>query len=284
MFDSIAPGYDAFNHLTSLGADRRWRRLALREIVGARVLDEACGTGDFSLSIARHLAKQHNGSRKGVEKSREELHGSWSVVGVDISEGMLDVMRKKVDAAMLTGAVDAPAASTSPVSSSEGERQACGISQPADKAACKLASEQAGGELPARISAELGDCCALRFTDASFDSVTVAFGVRNFEDREKALAEVLRVLRPGGRFVMLELGIPRNRFVRACYKFYFTRIMPLIGAGISGDRAAYRYLPASVLNFPTPEEWLATMRAAGFAIVRHRSLSLGICNLFVGEK
>jgi len=222
MFDSIAPEYDAFNHLTSLGIDRRWRRRALRELVGTRVLDEACGTGDFSIEIARHLAK--NGA-------------DWSVTGVDISEGMLEVMRRKLSDAGLD-----------------------------------------------RVSAETGDCCALDFPDCSFDSVTVAFGVRNYEDREKALREVVRVLRPGGRFVMLELGIPRNPLVNRAYKFYFTRIMPLVGGRMSGNKAAYRYLPASVLAFPKPDEWTATMQKAGFRTVRHRSLSLGICNLFVAEK
>ena len=238
MFDSIAPGYDAFNHLTSLGADRCWRRRALREVVGPRVLDEACGTGDFAITIAKMLAKKAEiAGRTGNDGS-----GSWSVTGVDISEGMLEVMRRKVAEAWL------------------------------DDAGCGA------------VSAETGDCCALSYPDASFDTVTVAFGVRNFEDREKALAEVLRVLRPGGRFVMLELGIPRNPVVRATYKFYFTRIMPLIGSGISKDKAAYRYLPASVLDFPKPEEWMATMKKAGFAQVRHRPLSFGICNLFTGER
>ena len=237
MFDSIAPGYDAFNHLTSLGADRCWRRRALRKVVGPRVLDEACGTGDFAIAIAKKLAKAEIAGRTGNDGS-----GSWSVTGVDISEGMLEVMRRKVAEAGL------------------------------DDADC------------GSVSAETGDCCALSYPDASFDTVTVAFGVRNFEDREKALAEVLRVLRPGGRFVMLELGIPRNPVVRAAYILYFTRIMPLIGSGISKDKAAYRYLPASVLDFPKPEEWMATMKKAGFAQVRHRPLSFGICNLFTGER
>lgn len=235
MFDSIAPGYDAFNHLTSLGADRTWRRRALREVVGPRVLDEACGTGDFTIAIAKHLSKRAQDA---------------SVVGVDISEGMLKVMRRKVEAAGLSGSVGGAA-----------EHRAA-----------------------ATVRAEQGDCCALQFPDASFDTVTATFGVRNFEDREKALQEVLRVLRPGGHFVMLELGIPRNPIVRAAYKFYFTRIMPLVGAGISKDKAAYRYLPASVLNFPKPQDWMATMQKAGFAQVRHRPLSLGICNLFTGVR
>ena len=230
MFDSIAPGYDAFNHLTSLGADRAWRRRALREVIGPRVLDEACGTGDFAIAIAKHLRNRGQ---------------SASVVGVDISEGMLEVMRRKIEAAGL--------------------------------------SDAAAGR-GTTVHAETGDCCALQFPDASFDTVTVAFGVRNFEDREKALQEVLRVLRPGGHFVMLELGIPRNPIIRAAYKFYFTRIMPLVGAGISKDKAAYKYLPASVLNFPKPQDWTATMQKAGFAEVRHRPLSLGICNLFTGVR
>ena len=230
MFDSIAPGYDAFNHLTSLGADRAWRRRALREVIGPCVLDEACGTGDFAIAIAKHLRNRGQ---------------SASVVGVDISEGMLEVMRRKIEAAGL--------------------------------------SDAAAGR-GTTVHAETGDCCALQFPDASFDTVTVAFGVRNFEDREKALQEVLRVLRPGGHFVMLELGIPRNPIIRAAYKFYFTRIMPLVGAGISKDKAAYKYLPASVLNFPKPQDWTATMQKAGFAEVRHRPLSLGICNLFTGVR
>lgn len=238
MFDSIAPGYDAFNHLTSLGADRCWRRRALREVVGPRVLDEACGTGDFSIAIARHLVRK----------------GGGEVIGVDISEGMLELMRRKVAETGLDGAA----------------------------AAAGRGSDNR--QMAVRVSAETGDCCALCYADASFDTVTVAFGVRNFEDREKALHEVLRVLRPGGRFVMLELGIPRNHVVRAAYKFYFTRIMPAVGAGISKDKAAYRYLPTSVLDFPKPEDWMATMQKAGFAQVRHRPLSLGICNLFTGVR
>ena len=248
MFDSIAPGYDAFNHLTSLGADRRWRKTALREVTGPRVLDEACGTGDFAIAIARHLARKAEiagqAGNDGGAKAGNDGSGIWSVTGVDISEGMLEVMRRKVAEAGL------------------------------DKA----------GAGTGRVSAETGDCCALSYPDATFDTVTVAFGVRNFEDREKALAEVLRVLRPGGRFVMLELGIPRNPVVRSAYKFYFTSIMPLIGCGISKDKAAYRYLPASVLEFPKPEDWTATMQKAGFADVRHRPLSLGICNLFAGVR
>ena len=218
MFDSIAPEYDAFNHLTSLGIDKLWRRRALRWIEGPQVLDVACGTGDFAMTIA--------------ERRR------CGVIGVDISEGMLSEMRRKVLAARL-------------------ERE---------------------------VSCEVGDCAALRFKSGSFDNVTVAFGVRNFEDREACLKEILRVLRPGGKFVMLELGVPSWRPVRRLYEWYFTKVMPLIGGRMSGNHAAYRYLPASVLNFPGPREWTAFMRSCGFTDVRHRALSLGICRLYIGTK
>lgn len=218
MFDSIAPEYDAFNHLTSMGIDRSWRRRALRFIEGPQVLDVACGTGDFSILIAE---RKHCG-----------------VVGVDISEGMLAQMRRKV----------------------------------------------AEAQLDRRVICETGDCAALRFKNGSFDNVTVAFGVRNFEDREACVKEILRVLRPGGSLVMLELGVPRVRFIRSLYRFYFTRVMPLVGGRMSGNRKAYEYLPASVLAFPGPEEWTAFLIDCGFAGVKHRSLSLGICRLYVATK
>lgn len=218
MFDSIAPDYDAFNHLTSLGIDRIWRRKALRFIDGPQVLDVACGTGDFSILIAR---KKNCG-----------------VTGVDISEGMLSEMRRKVEKA----------------------------------------------NLDRHVAALEGDCAALPFRESSFDTVTVAFGVRNFEDRNQCLKEIFRVLRPGGRFVMLELGVPGCPLVNRLYKFYFTRIMPLIGRRLTGNTTAYQYLPASVLHFPGPKEWTAFMRSAGFANVRHRPLSFGICRLYIAAK
>ena len=218
MFDSIAPEYDAFNHLTSLGIDKLWRRRALRWIEGPQVLDVACGTGDFSIAIAQ---RRHCG-----------------VVGVDISEGMLAEMRRKVLAARL-------------------ERE---------------------------ITCEVGDCAALRFKSSTFDNVAVAFGVRNFEDRAAGLKEILRVLRPGGRFVMLELGVPGCPLVHKAFRWYFTKVMPLIGGKLSGNQAAYRYLPASVLQFPGPKEWTAFLRECGFTDVRHRALTFGICRLYVGTK
>ena len=224
MFDTIAPEYDRLNHLMSLGIDRSWRRRALKQIVEPshpqRILDLACGTGDFSIAIAR------------------KAHPDTVVTGVDLSEGMLAVMREKVAAKGLEG----------------------------------------------RTLAEQGDAEHLRFPDGCFDRVTIAFGIRNFEHREAALREILRVLKPGGRLVILELSVPSNPVLRWCYNLYFTKITPLVGGRISGDKAAYRYLPASVLRFPGKREWMATMSECGFRGVTHRPLTFGICRLYTGTK
>ena len=138
--------------------------------------------------------------------------------------------------------------------------------------------------LQERISTQQGNCENLPWPDGSFDRVTIAFGIRNFEHRELALREFLRVLRPGGRLVLLELSVPSNSIVRWFYKLYFTRILPHIGGRISGDKAAYNYLPASVLKFPGRKQWTATMQACGYNNVRHKAFTLGICRMYTGEK
>ena len=223
MFDSIAGDYDSLNHILSLDIDKIWRKKALKQIVDApapvQVLDLACGTGDFSIAIAKALAGGH-------------------VTGVDLSEGMLAVMREKVDKAGLGG----------------------------------------------MISIEEGDGENLRFPDNTFDRVTIAFGIRNFEDRPKGLKEMLRVLKPGGRLVILELSRPENKVIRWFYDLYFLHILPKIGGKVSGDKAAYAYLPASVAAFPGKKEFMATMREAGFRTVTHKAFTLGICRMYTGEK
>ena len=224
LFNSIAPTYDSLNHWLSLGVDKSWRRRSLRWIVDPsvpqQILDIACGTGDYSIAIARRA------------------HPDTVVTGVDLTEAMLQVMRSKVEKAGLVG----------------------------------------------RIVAEQGNAEAMRFADNRFDRATIAFGIRNFEHREQALREILRVLKPGGRLVILELSVPTNPLLRWCYNLYFTRLLPAIGGMVSGDKAAYRYLPASVLSFPNKREWMETMRRCGFHNVSHRAYTLGICRLYIGEK
>ena len=274
MFDSIAGDYDALNHILSLDVDKIWRKKALKQIVDApapvQVLDLACGTGDFSIAIAKALSRSHKRVGTPIEahakasvkapveapakvpveaqvtstgfvtgdSGRPDLMTKGHVTGVDLSEGMLAVMREKVAKAGLTE----------------------------------------------MISIEEGDGENLRFPDNTFDRVTIAFGIRNFEDRPKGLREMLRVLKPGGRLVILELSRPENKVIRWFYDLYFLHILPKIGGKVSGDKAAYAYLPASVAAFPGKKEFSATMREAGFRTVTHKAFTLGICRMYTGEK
>ena len=223
MFDSIANDYDSLNHVLSLSIDKIWRRRALKKIVDAgenpSVLDVACGTGDFSIAIAKAL-------------------GGGRVIGVDISKGMLEVMHQKV----------------------------------------------LKNNLESIIVEGIGDGEDLRFGTASFDRVVNAFGIRNFEDRYKGLREALRVLKPGGRLVILELSRPENKIMRWFYDLYFLNILPKIGGRISGDKAAYAYLPASVKAFPRKNDFMDQMRSAGFKNVTHKALTFGVCRMYTGEK
>lgn len=222
LFDKIAPDYDKLNHILSLNIDKGWRKKAVREIVDSEepltILDVACGTGDFTIEIAKKAAE-----------------GSC-ITGIDLSEGMMKVGREKIKAAGL------------------------------------------------RATLEAGDCEALTYADNTFHRVSVGFGVRNFEHLELGLREMCRVLKPSGKLVILELSVPTNPFIRWCYKLYFLNILPAIGGMISGNRGAYEYLPASVLHFPAPDKFIAMMREAGFAQVKHKAFTFGICRMYVGIK
>ena len=222
LFDNIASDYDRLNHILSLNIDKGWRKKAVCEIVDRqqplKVLDVACGTGDFTIEIAGKAVK-----------------GS-EILGVDISEGMMAVGREKIAKAGVNATM------------------------------------------------EMADCEDLPYEDNAFDRVSVGFGVRNFENLDVSLKEMYRVLIPSGKVVILELSLPKNRFIRWCYKQYFQKILPAIGGKISGNRGAYEYLPASVLKFPTPDKFMKMMNAAGFNAVDHRSMTFGLCRMYVGYK
>jgi demethylmenaquinone methyltransferase/2-methoxy-6-polyprenyl-1,4-benzoquinol methylase len=116
-----------------------------------------------------------------------------------------------------------------------------------------------------------------------FDGITIAFGIRNVVDRQKGLCEMARVLRPGGRAVILEFATPRNRVFRVIYFFYFLKVLPWLG-GLISQRSAYQYLPDSVLEFPEREEFAAMMKEAGFVDVKVHDLTGGIAAVHVGIK
>lgn len=221
MFNSISGRYDFLNHFLSLGIDIAWRRKAIRVLSGSapkQILDVATGTGDFAIE-----ALALNPDR---------------VIGVDISDGMLDVGRKKL--------------------------------------------KRRG--LDSRIELHQGDSEKLPFEDNFFDAVIVAFGVRNFENLELGLAEMLRVVKPGGQVVILEFSKPSKFPMKQLYNVYFTAILPTIGRLISRDQAAYRYLPESVKAFPDGNDFLAVLSGLGYKNPQCDPLTFGISSLYWGHK
>jgi len=221
MFDNISRRYDFLNHFLSLGIDVLWRKKAvrlLRDIHPKLILDVATGTGDFAIE-----ALSLNPDK---------------VIGVDISEGMLDVGRKKL--------------------------------------------KERG--LESRIELQSGDSEKLPFADNFFDALIVAFGVRNFENLELGLREMLRVIKPGGKVVILEFSKPSKFPMKQLYNLYFTAILPWIGRWISRDNSAYRYLPESVKAFPDGSNFLEVLVSLGYKNPQCDPLTFGISSLYWGSK
>lgn len=134
------------------------------------------------------------------------------------------------------------------------------------------------------IDLRLGDCELLEYADNSFDVVTVAFGVRNFEHLEAGLKEMQRVLKPGGKVIILEFSMPEHFPMKQLYKFYFRFVLPAIGGWISGNKGAYTYLPESVMKFPQGHSFLHIMQSCGFAFPVQKKLTFGIASLYIGGK
>jgi len=141
----------------------------------------------------------------------------------------------------------------------------------------------AGMGLSDRVELRYGDALKLPFSDRQFDAALVAFGVRNFENLEAGLAEIRRVLRPGGRIVILEFSQPRRFPIRQLYGFYSRYVLPRIGRALSGDDGAYRYLPASIRVFPDGDDFLAVLRAAGYTRADHERLTFGIASIYTAD-
>jgi demethylmenaquinone methyltransferase/2-methoxy-6-polyprenyl-1,4-benzoquinol methylase len=138
--------------------------------------------------------------------------------------------------------------------------------------------------LTRRVSLQNASAEDLPYRDAVFDAVTIAFGIRNVVRRDRALAEMHRVLKPGGKALILDFSVPPHPLVRALYGFYFHRVLPFLGGLISGNFAAYKYLPESVAGFPPRKEFCTLLRAAGFEPVAYVDLTLGVSTLYRGTK
>lgn len=138
--------------------------------------------------------------------------------------------------------------------------------------------------LAGQIDLRSGDSEAMEFSDNTFDTVTVAFGVRNFEHLEQGLREMYRVLRPGGKVIILEFSMPEHFPMKQLYKFYFRRVLPVVGGWVSGNRGAYTYLPESVMKFPQGRAFLDIMVRCGFQGAARHKLTFGIASLYTGKK
>ena len=222
MFDQIAHSYDKLNHRLSMDIDKDWRRKAIKQLApyGPKsVLDVATGTGDFAILSAKML----NPSQ---------------LIGVDISEGMMEIGRDKV----------------------RKER------------------------LESVISMVKGDCMQLPFADNSFDAVTAAFGIRNFEDLERGLREMHRVLKEGGHLSIVELTTPVTFPMKQLFKVYSHSFLPFYGRLISKDTKAYSYLTATIEAFTQGETMVEILKSCGFSTASFRRLTFGICTMYLKQK
>ncbi len=222
MFNNIAHRYDFLNRFLSVGIDVGWRKKAIRELKALapnRILDVATGTADVAL-LTQEILKPNQ------------------IIGIDISEGMLNFGREKIKAQGLENT----------------------------------------------IQLYTGDSENIRFETNYFDAITVAFGVRNFQDLSKGLKEMYRVLRPGGKAVILEFSKPSSFGFKQLYQFYMNYITPSVGKVFSKNKDAYQYLNDSVQAFPEGNQFLNILNEAGFTQTYLKKLSFGICTIYCGSK
>lgn len=221
MFDTISKEYDNLNRVISFGIDIKWRNRVVEIIRNTNpksILDIATGTGDLAINLTKTSAKK--------------------IVGLDISDGMLAVGRKKIKKLQLNN----------------------------------------------RIELVLADSEELPFKDNSFDAITVAFGVRNFENLEKGLSEIYRVLKPGGTFVVLETSIPAKTPYKQGYNFYSKKILPTIGSLFSKDKVAYKYLSDSAAAFPYGIAFNNILQKMGFIAIENKPQTFGVATIYIAKK
>lgn len=139
-------------------------------------------------------------------------------------------------------------------------------------------------QLHHKIQLNIGDCENIAYSSQSFDAITVAFGVRNFENIETGLQEMYRVLKPGGTVIILEISKPNTLWIKNIFNFYFQYILPVLGRIFSNDRNAYLYLPSSVKAFPKPDEFLKKLKQSGFQNTEHKPLTFSIAAIYSAKK
>ncbi len=222
MFDNIAFRYDFLNRFLSAGIDIRWRKKALKQLLPLQpktILDVATGTADIAIMASAMLKPQ-------------------KITGIDISDGMLEIGRKKLSRLGLEG----------------------------------------------KVELLNGDSETINFPDNSFDAVTVAFGVRNFENLQQGLKEIKRVLKPGGKLVVLEFSKPKAWGIKGLYNLYMKFVASNLGKFFSKNSEAYKYLDESIQKFPEGKKFTSILDDLDYKNTYCKPLSLGICSIYCGEK
>lgn len=222
MFDNISENYDGLNRVISLGSDIKWRKKVIKMVGDTKpnsILDIATGTGDLAIQFA-------------------ESTNAEKIVGLDLSEGMLSIAKKKVS----------------------------------------------GKPISQKIEFIQGDSEALPFEENTFDAITVSFGIRNFENLEVGLSEILRVLKSNGIFVILETSVPSKFPFKQGYNLYSKNILPLIGKVFSKDKVAYKYLSESASTFPHGEKLNNILGEIGFKNVENHPQTFGVATIYKATK
>lgn len=221
MFDNISGNYDGLNKVISFGTDAKWKQKILKMVTAQQpnsILDIATGTGDLAILFASTSAKE--------------------IIGLDISQGMLEIGKKKI----------------------------------------------AAQNLESKIQMVLGDGENVPYPDNYFDTITVAYGVRNFENLEKGLSEILRTLKPNGQLIILETSVPTKFPFKQGYAFHSKVLLPLIGKLFSKDKTAYSYLSDSANEFPFGEALNNILRKIGFIDVKHLPQTFGVATIYQASK
>ena len=221
MFDAISSNYDGLNRVISFGIDVKWRKKVVALVAEKNpetILDIATGTGDLAIMMTKTTAN--------------------TIIGLDLSAGMLEVGKKKIEEKHLTN----------------------------------------------KIEMVLGDSENIPYADNHFDAITVSFGIRNFENLEKGLSEIKRVIKPNGLFVILETSVPEKTPYKQGYSFYTKYILPLIGRLFSKDNVAYGYLSESASLFPYGEKLNNILRKIGFIDVVAMPQTFGVATIYTASK
>jgi len=222
MFNTISRQYDKFNDIMSMGLARRWRKkalLTLKDYNPENILDIAAGTADICI------------------KSFEYLHPR-NVTGIDISEKMLEIGKKKVAEAGLSD----------------------------------------------RVTLRVEDVSSMSFPDQSFDAATTSFGIRNFEKLDQSLQEIHRVLKPHGKFVILEMSEPQTPVIKQGYLLYTKTLIPFAVRTFANDPKAYSYLTNSMSAFPQGKVFIDILKKNGFNCLKYKTFFMGVCSLYLAEK